>query len=231
MSEKWHLICYRWSLENNVKDDMIIMENLIPKVFWKSSSKAKLSLNFQGFVFIDQGWVGEGGEQQEAHVDLTVPPTFLIIMDTFLIKCHLSHHYQRRFYWWSIPTRVQSWSRYWSWQVKEVAKFHAISFCMKEGNCENLFERFPTLREDRSSEERKIVFFAASIENIYYLKPKFWNNLVYLQPLSKRHIWVHQQNVYSHSCKPRRADQVWFQFSSNFWSGRTCQKASQSWSG
>ena len=34
-------------------------------------------------------------------------------------------------------------------QVKEVAKLHAISFCMKEGNCENLFERFPTLREDR----------------------------------------------------------------------------------
>ena len=26
------LICSRWSLENNVKDDMIIMENLIPKV-------------------------------------------------------------------------------------------------------------------------------------------------------------------------------------------------------
>ena len=31
-SREWNLVCCRWSLENNVKDDMIIMENLIPKV-------------------------------------------------------------------------------------------------------------------------------------------------------------------------------------------------------
>ena len=43
-------------------------------------------------------------------------------------------------------------------QVKEVAKFHAISFCMKEGNCENLFERFPTLREDRYKDSKKSSF-------------------------------------------------------------------------
>ena len=66
-------------MENNVKDDMIIMENLIPKVIDNLHQKAsiyptKLSLILQGFVFIDQGWLGEGGEQQEAHVDLTVPP-------------------------------------------------------------------------------------------------------------------------------------------------------------
>ena len=35
-------------------------------------------------MFIDQGWVGEGGEQQEAHVDLTVPATILVIVDAFL---------------------------------------------------------------------------------------------------------------------------------------------------
>ena len=56
---------------------MIIMENLIPK----------------GFVFIEQGLVGEEAERQEQHVELT---------------------------------------------VREIAKFHAISYCMKAvgaGSC------------------------------------------------------------------------------------------------
>ena len=34
-------------------------------------------------MFIDQGWLGEGGEQQEAHVDLTVATTSLS-MPTFI---------------------------------------------------------------------------------------------------------------------------------------------------
>ena len=52
---------------------MIIMENLIPKVITKKLGyPTNLSFILQGFVFIEQGWVGEGGEQQEAHVNLTV---------------------------------------------------------------------------------------------------------------------------------------------------------------
>ena len=36
-------------------------------------------------MFIDQGWVGEGGEQQEAHVDLAVPLTICIIINKKII--------------------------------------------------------------------------------------------------------------------------------------------------
>ena len=50
---------------------MIIMENLIPKVIDNHHQRIS-NQNLQGFVFIDQGWVGESGGQQEAHVDLTV---------------------------------------------------------------------------------------------------------------------------------------------------------------
>lgn len=135
--------CYytRWSLENNVKDDMIIMENLIPK----------------GFVFIDQGWVGEGGEQQEAHVDLT---------------------------------------------VKEVAKLHAISFCMKEGNCENLFERFPTLREDslyRSDTyeftNRTFTPILASLAELIRCTPRYADNYEWFVELAKNFHSVQTQMV------------------------------------
>ena len=79
--------CYytRWSPEHSVKDDMIIMENLMPR----------------GFAVLEQGRVGE---QQEAHVELA---------------------------------------------VREVAKFHAISYCMKDGSCNYLLNKFPSLGEDR----------------------------------------------------------------------------------
>ena len=48
-----------------------------------------------------------------------------------------------------------------------MAKFHAISFCMKEGNCENLFERFPTLREDRYYKDSKKSSFGRILCSLY----------------------------------------------------------------
>ena len=69
--------------EGQTKEDMIIMENLIPL----------------GFVFISQGDISSN----KLHVDLV---------------------------------------------VREIAKFHAISFCMSSGDCEVLKERYPVLRND-----------------------------------------------------------------------------------
>jgi len=77
--------CYytRWAGDDNIKEDLIILENLYP----------------QGFMFA----VGQDSGLNRRHAELV---------------------------------------------IRELAKFHAISFCMKEGSNANMLEKYAYLNED-----------------------------------------------------------------------------------
>ena len=81
---QWYLICCRWSQENNVKDDMIIMENLIPKVI-KNCHRSHPKFYFAGFCVHRpglgwRGWGAAGGSCQP-HCDHHWHHLFLLIIN------------------------------------------------------------------------------------------------------------------------------------------------------
>ena len=127
----------KWSADSQVKDDMIIMENLIPK----------------GFVFIENGDL----EINKLHVNLA---------------------------------------------IREIAKFHAISFCMKEGNVQMLIEKYGLLAKDSLYRKdtyeftnRTLTPIMASLAELIRSEPLYSDNYEWFVELAKNFHWIQTRMV------------------------------------
>ena len=127
----------RWSADSQVKDDMIVMENLIPK----------------GFVFIAHGDM----EINKLHVNLA---------------------------------------------IREIAKFHAISFCMKNGSNQYLIDKYRLLAKDSLYRKdtyeftnRTLTPVMASLAELIRSTPLYSDNYEWFIELAKNFHWIQTRMV------------------------------------
>ena len=109
--------CYytRWAGDDNLKEDLIILENLYPQVRSKERIKQGLVLFINHICFL---------HQFNISIILIKGFTFAVGQDEGLNRRHAEL------------------------VIRELAKFHAISFCMKDGNNERILDKYKYLSED-----------------------------------------------------------------------------------